>query len=71
MIHETASTELGGDKAALITAILPALKGAFPAIKALVWFHMNKETDWRIDSSTQSRDAFVPMSRDVYFNPGM
>jgi hypothetical protein len=55
----------------LITAMLPALKGAFLAIKALVWFHMNKETDWRIDSSAQSRDAFVPMSRDVYFNPGM
>ena len=69
MIPETASTEMGGDKAAWITAILPALKTSFPAIKAFVWFHMNKETDWRIDSSTQSRDAFVPMARDPYFNP--
>jgi len=69
MIPETASTEMGGDKAAWIAAILPALKGSFPAIKALVWFHMNKETDWRIDSSSQSRDAFVPMARDPYFNP--
>jgi hypothetical protein len=69
MIPETASTELGGDKAAWIAAILPALEGSFPAIKALVWFHMNKETDWRIDSSPQARDAFVPMARDPYFNP--
>ena len=69
MIPETASAELGGDKAAWIAAILPALKGSFPAIKALVWFHMNKETDWRIDSSPQARDAFVPMARDPYFNP--
>jgi beta-mannanase len=69
MIPETASTELGGDKGAWITAVLPALKTSFPAIKALVWFHMNKETDWRIDSSPQARDAFVPMARDAYFNP--
>jgi hypothetical protein len=39
------------------------------AIKALVWFHMNKETAWRIDSSPAARDAFVPMARDPYFNP--
>lgn len=69
MIPETASAELGGDKAAWIASILPALKTSFPAIKALVWFHMTKETDWRIDSSTAARDAFVPMANDPYFNP--
>jgi endoglucanase len=69
MIPETASTEQGGDKAAWISAILPALEGSYPAIKAFVWFHMNKETDWRIDSSPAARDAFVPMARDPYFNP--
>ena len=36
-------------------------------VKALVWFHMNKETDWRVDSSTSARDAFVPMAADPYF----
>jgi hypothetical protein len=65
----TASAELGGDKAAWIAAILPALKTSFPAIKAFVWFHMNKETDWRINSSPQSQSAFVSMARDAYFNP--
>ena len=69
MIPETASAEQGGDKAAWIAAILPALKTSYPMIKAFVWFHMNKETDWRIDSSPQARDAFVPMARDAYFNP--
>jgi hypothetical protein len=69
MIPETASTEVGGDKAAWIRAILPALRGSYPAIKALVWFHMNKETDWRVDSSAAARDAFVPMANDPYFNP--
>ena len=69
MIAETASTEQGGDKAAWITGILPALKESYPSVKALVWFHMNKETDWRVDSSAAARGAFVPMARDVYFNP--
>jgi beta-mannanase len=69
MIPEMASAEQGGDKAAWIAAILPALKASYPALKAFVWFHMNKETDWRIDSSPQARDAFVPMARDPYFNP--
>jgi hypothetical protein len=69
MIAETASTELGGDKGAWIAGILPALSASFPSIKAFVWFHVNKETDWRIDSSAASREAFVTMARDRYFNP--
>ena len=69
MIPETASTELGGDKAAWIAGILPSLKTTFPGVKALVWFQMNKETDWRIDSSAASEAAFVTMANDPYFNP--
>ena len=69
MIPETASTELGGDKAAWISAILPSLKSTFPGIKALVWFQMNKETDWRIDSSPTAQTAFVTLAKDPYFNP--
>ena len=49
--------------------MLPALQSMFPAIKALVWFDMNKETDWRIESSAAARDAFVTMAKDSYFNP--
>ena len=69
MIPETASSELGGDKAAWIAGILPALKTSFPAIKALVWFDMNKETDWRVDSSPQSATNFRALALDQYFNP--
>ena len=69
MIPETASAELGGDKAAWIAGILPSLKTTFPGVKALVWFQMNKETDWRIDSSPASEAAFVTMAKDPYFNP--
>jgi hypothetical protein len=69
MIPETASTELGGDKAAWIAAVLPSLEATFPGVKALVWFQMNKETDWRIDSSATAQAAFVTMANDPYFNP--
>lgn len=58
MISETASTELGGDKAAWIDHLADALPQQFPAVRALVWFHANKETDWRVDSSPAALDAF-------------
>ncbi len=69
MIPETASAEQGGDKAAWIAGVLPALQSSFPQVKALVWFQMNKETDWRIDSSTAAESAFVTIANDAYFNP--
>lgn len=69
MIPETASAEQGGDKSAWIAGILPALKTTFPGIKAFVWFQMNKETDWRIDSSPAAKAAFVTMANDPYFTP--
>jgi hypothetical protein len=68
MIGEMASTEEGGDKAAFIAGIVPALH-KFPLIKSLVWFDIDKETDWRISSSPGSEAAFVKMASDPYFNP--
>ncbi|HEX6277003.1 MAG TPA: glycosyl hydrolase [Polyangiaceae bacterium] len=69
MIPETASTEQGGDKAAWINGILPALQGSFPGIKAFSWFEMNKETDWRAESSTGARQAFITFANNAYMNP--
>ena len=69
MIAETASAEQGGDKAAWIAGILPAMKTMFPAVKGLVWFQMNKETDWRVDSSPSAATAFISLAKDPYFNP--
>jgi Glycosyl hydrolase family 26 len=69
LISETSSAEAGGDKAAWIAGILPALRSSFPAIKGLVWFHINKETVWTVDSTPASAAAFVTMANDPYFNP--
>jgi len=67
IIGEMASTELGGDKAAWISQIIPTMKNQFPLLKGLLWFDINKETDWRISSSTGSEAAFKTMANDVWF----
>ncbi|KAA1428791.1 glycoside hydrolase family 26 protein [Nocardioides antri] len=56
-ITETGCTELGGNKAAWITGMWTWLD-AHPQVRGLTWFSFNKETDWRIDSSSASLVAF-------------
>ncbi len=58
LIAETASTELGGSKSLWIEAAFGGLKEFFPRVKGLVWFNVNKECDWQIDSSTEAFLAF-------------
>jgi hypothetical protein len=56
-IAEVATAEAGGSKAAWISDMFATL-GAHPEIRGFTWFDHAKETDWRIDSSTESLDAF-------------
>lgn len=56
-ISETASAEVGGDKAAWISDMFNYLK-LHPEIKSFTWFNYNKETDWRIESSAAAQQAF-------------
>lgn len=58
IIAETASTEIGGDKAAWITDAFAQLPVRFPRVVGLTWFNYNKETDWRVNSSAASLEAF-------------
>lgn len=58
MIGELASTEKDGNKALWITEAIHALEKKFPRIKAVIWFDVNKECDWRIASSPESLEAF-------------
>jgi hypothetical protein len=64
-----ASAEVGGDKGAWIDEIIPTLRSSYPLIKGLVWFDINKETDWRISSTPASEEAFKRLATDPYFNP--
>jgi hypothetical protein len=67
MLGETSTQDV--EKANWINAIVPAMKSQFPQLKALVWFDVNKEQDWRYDSTASSLSAFVSMAKDPYFNP--
>jgi beta-mannanase len=57
-IAETASPEIGGDKAAWISDMWATL-AAHPEVRGITWFDFDKETDWRIDSSDPSLAAFA------------
>jgi Glycosyl hydrolase family 26 len=57
LIAETASSEAGGSKAAWNTSLVSYL-AAQPDVMGFVWFHMQKEADWRINSSDASASAF-------------
>ena len=57
MITEVASTEFGGDKSRWINEVFKSLS-AMPKIQEIIWFSLLKETDWRIDSSPSSSEAF-------------
>jgi beta-mannanase len=56
-IAEVATAESGGSKAAWISDMFATL-AAHPEIRGFTWFDHAKETDWRIDSTTESLDAF-------------
>jgi hypothetical protein len=58
LVGEFASAEAGGDKAAWIKESLAGLPAKYPRIRAVVWFDVKKEADWRIDSSPASLAAF-------------
>lgn len=74
IIGEFASTEEGGDKAAWILDTYERIQYDYPQIRAVVWFHTNKETNWRIDSSPESMAAFQEAVAGEYWLdtwPGM
>jgi Glycosyl hydrolase family 26 len=57
-VSEVASLEAGGNKAAWIRGMFGEVRRR-PWIRALVWFNLHKEADWRIESSPSARRAFA------------
>jgi hypothetical protein len=58
IVGETASAEAGGSKAEW-NAHLVYYLASQPDVTGFVWFHYNKETDWRINSTTTSARALA------------
>jgi hypothetical protein len=56
VITEVATTEEGGDKAGWIHQLFTLASERH--VRALVWFVVAKEADWRIDSSSAAAAAF-------------
>ena len=67
IIGEFSSTEEGGDKSAWIREAFHAIRDDFPQIRALIWFHIAKETDWRINSSDAALEAYRQAIADDYW----
>lgn len=63
MIAEVGCAEEGGNKANWISSAFDELEERFPRVKALVWFNIDKECDWRIESSKSSLASFKKCMR--------
>lgn len=58
IIPEMASAEVGGSKATWIKDAFYQIRTNFPRFKAVTWFNINKETDWRFHHSSTTLKAF-------------
>lgn len=67
MIAEFATGGAGQEKAKWITDMASDLKSFFPAIRAIAWFDINKEKDWRLFSSEESQNSAKKAFADSYF----
>jgi beta-mannanase len=72
MIGETASTEVGGSKAAWTGRLLSTdLPHRFPAVRAVVWFNKAADgMDWPISSSSTATAAFKRAIAAPRYVPG-
>jgi mannan endo-1,4-beta-mannosidase len=68
LVAETASAEQGGSKAQWITDTYSIqIPSNFEKIKAIIWFNENKETDWRIESSSTAQNAFATAIQPCFY----
>lgn len=65
MIAEMGSADKGGDKAKWISDVIADLK-RMPYIRAVHWFDIKKEADWRIETNAKTLAAFKKIINDPY-----
>jgi mannan endo-1,4-beta-mannosidase len=63
-VFETSSASEGGNKEQWIFAALDSAQSL--GLVALVWFEVNKEIDWRLDTTTAVRSAIESQSPPTY-----
>ena len=57
----------GMSKADWITDTFQKIRTNYPRIKIFTWFNINKELDWRVNSSPEALKAFQAALDDPYF----
>ena len=62
ILPEVGSTETGGSKAAWINDALTSELPRFPRVRAVVWFDVNKEQPWNLDSSQAALQAWLTIA---------
>jgi hypothetical protein len=67
MIGEFACAEDGGDKPAWISDAFTKIEASYPRIKSFAWFNINKERDWRIQSSAAAQAAYKNSLQNSYY----
>lgn len=67
MIGEFSSAPQGGNKAKWISDIPSYLKTTLKPIRAILWFDIKKEADWRIIAPPAAGDSFKNMIQDSIF----
>jgi endoglucanase len=58
LIAEIGCAEPGGSKPDWIRDAFKEIASCYKQIRAIIWFHIDKECDWRLDSSPESLHAF-------------
>lgn len=71
LIGEFAAAEQGGSKAAWLADAFAQIESNYPRVKLFCWFNINKERDWRIESSSSSEAAFRRAIADGYFRESL
>jgi hypothetical protein len=72
MVSETGSVEDRSDagrKADWLAHAASSIKSAMPAVRALVYFHSDRDCPWWLDSSPASLESFRDLARDPHFTP--
>jgi len=64
MIAEIGASEQGGDKAAWIRqGLLTEVPRRLPRVRALIWFDVKRDIDYRVDSSSAALAAFYAVTQ--------
>ena len=70
IVGETGCATTGGDKAQWIRDMDKSLKTRFKKFQGVVWFEAQKEADWRMASSPESREASRNLWQQNYYRRG-